>query len=82
MRSTFHYPESPYERTYADVITKIYWMDSLPNYFSYGAPLAKELRYYYVLSHIVHFVMFGFGKSCLSLITFSRKENKISADLN
>ena len=32
MRTTFHYPESPYGRTYADVITKISRMDSLPNY--------------------------------------------------
>ena len=46
MRTTFHYPESPYGRTYADVITKISRMDSLPNYLSYGAPRArKELRY-------------------------------------
>ena len=30
MRTTFHYPESPYGRTYADVITKISRMDSLP----------------------------------------------------
>ena len=42
MRTTFHYPESPYGRTYADVITKISRMDSLPNYLSYGAPLAQE----------------------------------------
>ena len=41
MRSTFHYPESPYWRTFADVITKISWMDSLPNYLSYGVPLAR-----------------------------------------
>ena len=46
MRTTFHYPESPYGRTYADVITKISRMDSLPNYLNYGAPLArKDLRY-------------------------------------
>ena len=45
MRTTFHYPESPYGRTYADVIAKIFRIDSLPNYLSYGAPLArKELR--------------------------------------
>ena len=41
MRSTFHYPESPYGRTYADVITKISRTDSLPNYLRYGAPLAR-----------------------------------------
>ena len=41
MRTTVHYPESPYGRTYADVITKISQMDSLPNYLSYGAPLAR-----------------------------------------
>ena len=44
MRTTFHYPESPYGRTYADVITKISRMDSLPNYLSYGAPLARASR--------------------------------------
>ena len=44
MRTTFHYPESLYGRTYADVITKISRMDSLPNYLSYGAPLARALR--------------------------------------
>ena len=42
MRTTFHYPESPYGRTYADVITKISQMDSLPNYL--GAPLARASR--------------------------------------
>ena len=42
MRTTFHYSESLYGRTYADVITKISRMDSLPNYLSYGAPLQKE----------------------------------------
>ena len=41
MRTTFHYPESPYRRTFADVIAKISRMDSLPNYLSYGAPLAR-----------------------------------------
>ena len=41
MRTAFHYPESPYGRTYADVITKISGMDSLPYYLSYGAPLAR-----------------------------------------
>ena len=40
MWTTFHCPESPYGRTYADVITQISRMDSLPNYLSYGAPLA------------------------------------------
>ena len=41
MRTSFHYPESPYGRTYADVITKILgWIVSL----SYGAPLACALR--------------------------------------
>ena len=44
MRTTFHYPESSYGRTYADVITKISRMDSLPNYLSYGAPLASASR--------------------------------------
>ena len=44
MRTTFHYPESPYGRTYADVITKISRMDSLPNYLSYGGPLARASR--------------------------------------
>ena len=43
--STFHYPESPYGRTYADVIrTKISRIDSLPNYLSYRAPLKVEPR--------------------------------------
>ena len=37
--STFHYPESPCERTYADVITKISRMDSLRNFLTHGAPL-------------------------------------------
>ena len=44
MRTTFHYPESPYERTYADVITKISRIDSLQNDLSYGAPLARASR--------------------------------------
>ena len=44
MRTTLHYPESPYGRTYADVITKISRMDSLPNYLSYSAPLARASR--------------------------------------
>ena len=44
IRTTFHYPESPYGRTYADVTTKISRMDSLPNYLGYGAPLARALR--------------------------------------
>ena len=44
MRTTFHYPESPYGRTYADVITKISRIDSLPNYLSYGAPLERASR--------------------------------------
>ena len=44
MRTNFYYPESPYGRTYADVITKISWMDSLPNYLSYGAPLERASR--------------------------------------
>ena len=44
MRTTFHYPESPYGRTYADVITKISRMDGLPNYLRYGAPLAGASR--------------------------------------
>ena len=44
MRTTFHYPESPYGWTYADVITKISRMDSLLNHFSYGAPLARASR--------------------------------------
>ena len=44
MRTTFHYPESLCGRTYADVITKISRMDSLPNYLSYGAPLARASR--------------------------------------
>ena len=44
MRTTFHYPESPYGRTYADVITKISRMDSLPNYLSYGAPLSSGIH--------------------------------------
>ena len=44
MRTTFHYPESPYGQTYADVITKISRMDSLPNYLSYGAPFARASR--------------------------------------
>ena len=34
-----NYQESLYERTYADVITKISWMDSLPNFLTHGAPL-------------------------------------------
>ena len=42
MRTTFHYPESPHGRTYADVITKISRMDSLPNYLSYGASRARS----------------------------------------
>ena len=41
MRTTFRYPESPYGRTYVDVITKISRMDSLPNYLSYGASRAQ-----------------------------------------
>ena len=28
-------------QAYADVTTKIYWMDSLLNHLSYGAPLAS-----------------------------------------
>ena len=44
MRTTFHYPESPYGRTYADVVTKISPMDSLQNYLGYGAPLARASR--------------------------------------
>ena len=44
MRTTFHYPESPFGRTHADVITKISWMDSLPNYLSYSAPLSRASR--------------------------------------
>ena len=42
--SNFPYPKSPCgllsTRKYADVITQISRMDSLPNYLSYGAPLA------------------------------------------
>ena len=42
MRTTFNYPESTDGRTYADLITKISRMDSLPiNYLSYGAPLER-----------------------------------------
>ena len=37
--STYSYPESPYGRTYADVITKISRMDSLPNFLTHGASL-------------------------------------------
>ena len=44
MPTTFHYLEIPFGRTYADVITKISRMDSLPNYLSYGAPLARASR--------------------------------------
>ena len=44
MQTTFHYLESPYGRTYADVITKISRMDSLPNYLCYGAQLARFVR--------------------------------------
>ena len=44
MRTTFHYPESPHGRTYADVITKISRMDSLPNNLSYGAPFERASR--------------------------------------
>ena len=51
MRTTFHYPESPYGRTNADVITKR--MDSLDNgWIVYQIILVmvlracKELRYY------------------------------------
>ena len=28
---------------YIDVITKFFWMDSLPNFLSYGAMLARTL---------------------------------------
>ena len=38
MRTTFHYPESPYGRTYADVITKFLGWEV---YLSYGVPLAR-----------------------------------------
>ena len=41
MRTSFHYPESPNGRTYADVITKISRIDSSRNYLSYGATLAR-----------------------------------------
>ena len=41
MRTTFHYPESSYGRTYADVITKISRMDILAHYLIYGAPFAR-----------------------------------------
>ena len=44
MRTTFHHPESPYGRMYAEVITKISRMDSLPHYLSYGAPFARASR--------------------------------------
>ena len=44
MGTTFRYLESSYGRTYADVITKISRMDSLPNYLSYSAPLACASR--------------------------------------
>ena len=44
MGTTFRYLESSYGRTYADVITKISRMDSLPNYLTYGAPLACASR--------------------------------------
>ena len=44
MWTTFHCPESPYGRTYADVITKISRMDILPNCLSYGAQLARASR--------------------------------------
>ena len=37
--STFHYPESPYGRTYANVITKISRMDTLPNFLTHGSSL-------------------------------------------
>ena len=62
MPTTFHYPESPYGRTYADVITKISGMDSLPNYLSYGAPLArKELLFYINTNEIPnHFTLIVF----------------------
>ena len=51
MRTTFYYPESPYGRTYADVITKLSRMPSLPNYLSYvlrsrALRARKELRYH------------------------------------
>ena len=39
-----YFPESPYGRTYTDVITKISRIASLPNYLSYGAPLARASR--------------------------------------
>ena len=44
MWTTFHCPESPYGRTYADVITKISRMDILPNCLSYGSPLTRASR--------------------------------------
>ena len=44
--STFHYPESPYRRTDAGVITKISPINSLSNFFTHGALLrAQGLRY-------------------------------------
>ena len=39
-----YFPESPYGRTYTDVITKISRIASLPNYLSYGAPLTRASR--------------------------------------
>ena len=53
MRTTFHYPESPHGRTYVDVITKISRMDSLPNYLSCGASLARASRAHGVLLLVI-----------------------------
>ena len=57
MRTAFHYPESPYGRTYADVITKNSRMDSLPYYLSYGASraLGALLKIFFQLSVGVDF---------------------------
>ena len=54
MRTTFHYPESPYGRTYADVITQISRMDSLPNYLSYGARFARAMSSAKKVSTVVY----------------------------
>ena len=40
---TYPYPESPYGRTYGDVLTKFSRMDSLPNLITHGVPL-RALR--------------------------------------
>ena len=86
MQITFHYPESPYGRTYADVITKIFRMDSLPNYLSYGAPLA-ELRYkslrYATLSDVSIFdkpSLSEFGTPVMFVVSYEPRQCRFSSE--